>query len=49
MLESGRDSRTGSMYSWAPGSKKKKQQAFDANKQSIIDRYWSLTNQSYAA
>jgi seryl-tRNA synthetase len=48
MLETGRDSHGGKMYSWAIGSKKAKQKAFDAQKQAIIDSYWQV-GQTYAA
>lgn len=52
MLETGRDSHTGKMYGklagFALGSKKAKQKAFDATKQSIIDSYWTLGS-TYAA
>lgn len=39
MLETGRDSHTGVMYSWAPGSLKKKQNAFSANANTYISDF----------
>lgn len=41
MLETGRDSHTGKMYSWALGSKKLKQQAFSANANTYISNFMS--------
>lgn len=43
-LESGRDSHTGNMYSWMPGSAKKKQAKFDANKIAQLQAYMSNYN-----
>ena len=39
LLETGRDSHTGPMYSWMPGSAKKKQDKFDKNKNVIFATY----------
>ncbi len=39
MLETGRDSHTGPMYSWAPGNAKKKQDKFNQNKNAIFASY----------
>ncbi len=38
-LETGRNTHTGNMYSWMPGSAKKKQKDFDANKDAIFQTY----------
>ena len=47
MLETGRDSHTGPMYSWALGNAKKKQDKFNQNKNAIFASY--LNNYSMAA
>ena len=47
LLESGRDSHTGIMYSWMFGSAKKKQAKFDANKDAIVAQH--LSNYSLVA
>ncbi|MBO7656538.1 MAG: hypothetical protein J6W79_02550 [Alphaproteobacteria bacterium] len=39
MLETGRDSHTGVMYSWTPGSLKKKQKEFSANASTYISNF----------
>lgn len=38
-LETGRDSHLGKLYSWRPGSLKKKQKKFDANSDAIFKAY----------
>ena len=38
-LETGRDSHLGKLYSWRPGSLKKKQKKFDANSDTIFKAY----------
>ena len=47
LLETGRDSHTGPMYSWALGNAKKKQDKFNQNKNAIFASY--LNNYSMAA
>lgn len=47
MLETGRDSHTGPMYSWALGNAKKKQDKFNQNKNAIFASY--LNNYSMVA
>lgn len=47
LLETGRDSHTGPMYSWALGNAKKKQNKFNQNKNAIFASY--LNNYSMAA
>ena len=41
MLETGRDSHSGKMYSWTLGSKKAKQKAFSANAGTYISDFMS--------
>lgn len=43
-LETGRNTRTGNMYSWMPGSAKKKQAKFDATKMARLQAYMSNYN-----
>ena len=38
-LESGRDSRTGRLYSWRPGSASKKQKKFDQKSGALFQQY----------
>ena len=47
LLETGRDSHTGPMYSWALGNAKKKQDKFNQNKNAIFASY--LDNYSMVA
>lgn len=46
-LETGRNTHTGKMYSWMPGSAKNKQKAFDNNKNTMIANY--MSGYDYAA